>query len=255
MSEDIYKDLDFFVFCMYGKEIKSLLWLPAIDCSIIECSWIMFISMIILSSIGGVHMELETLAQQRYAVKLFDKNKKLTDTDLDYVLRMAILAPTSFGLQPFRIKVVTDEAIKAQLMAAGWNQPQIGSASHVLIFCADNAIMDRIAGYDKLLEASGVPAEKRAGAITMMKNSFADKTPEEVMAWAAKQAYLAAENAMLAAVSKGFNSCPMEGFSPVEFAKILKLPSNLLPVLLMPLGYPADEQRPKVRFAKDDIVI
>lgn len=200
-------------------------------------------------------MTFEELAKKRYAVKLFDKQKKLTQEQVDYVIDMAILAPTSFGLQPFRIKVVSDDATKEKLQVASWNQPQITSCSHLLVFCADNSVMDRIEKFSLMLDSVGFPAEKKDVYVGMMRNSFENKTPQEVNVWASKQTYLAADHTMLAAVEKGFNSCPMEGFDSNAYRDILGLPENLTPSIIVPLGYPADEPRGKIRFSKEEILL
>jgi len=200
-------------------------------------------------------MNFEELVKNRYAVKLFDKKKKIAAEDLHYVLDMAILAPTSFGLQPFRIKVVEDAALKKKLEEVSWNQPQISSCSHLLVFCADNDVLQRIKSYGGLMHAAGVPAEKKDMYLGIMHGTFKEKSPEEMTAWAARQAYIAADHAMLAAVERGFNSCPMEGFDAKRYSEILHLPKNLHPVILVPLGYPADEKRPKLRFPKEDVVL
>jgi nitroreductase len=200
-------------------------------------------------------MNFEELVKNRYAVKIFDINKKVSADDLHYVIEMARLAPTSFGLQPFRIKVVSDQAVKEKLQEASWDQPQITTCSHLLVFCADNNVMNRIESLGLLMNEAGLPADKKDVYMGMMKAAFQGKTPEEISFWASKQAYLAADHAMLAAVEKGFNSCPMEGFDSVSYGKILGLPKNLIASIIVPIGYPTDKARPKMRFSKDDILV
>ncbi len=200
-------------------------------------------------------MNFEELVKNRYAVKLFDINKKVSENDLDYVIEMARLAPTAFGLQPFRIKVVSERAVKEKLQEASWNQPQITSCSHLLVFCADNAVMERIEHLGKIMDELGLPADKKATYMDFMKGAFAEKSPEEISFWASKQAYLVADHVMLAAVEKGFNSCPMEGFDSKAYGEILNLPKNLLASIIIPIGYPADEARLKMRFSKEDILV
>lgn len=200
-------------------------------------------------------MDFTEIIQKRYAVKLFDKDKKLNDEQLNYVLEAARMAPTSFGLQPFRIKVVSDDETKTKLQEASWNQSQVGTASQVLVFCADNDVMTRIKDYGDVMDAAGMPAEKKQAFMDMMKGSFAERSAGDITSWAARQAYLAADHAMLACVAKGFNSCPMEGFDAASYVNILGLPAHLMPVIVLPIGYPADEVRPKMRFPQDKLFI
>jgi nitroreductase len=88
-----------------------------------------------------------------------------------------------------------------------------------------------------------------------MAAQFAGKmSPDQKLAWSQAQTYLALGNAINGAKSLGFDSCPMGGFDPKEFSRILKIPSPLLPVMLCPLGYAADKPMPKVRFPKEDVI-
>jgi nitroreductase len=77
---------------------------------------------------------------------------------------------------------------------------------------------------------------------------------DQKLAWSQAQTYLALGNALNGAKSLGFDSCPMGGFDPQEFSRILKIPAPLVPVMLCPVGYAADKPMPKVRFSKEEIV-
>lgn len=198
-------------------------------------------------------MVLNKLMNGRYAVKLFDKNKKVSDENLNEIKEVIRLAPTSFGLQPFKVKIVEDKATKDKLQVASWNQPQVGSSSHVLVFCAETDIMKRIDEYEKVMMKAGMPEDKRTPFINIMRSFFQNEEKSKIKEWSHRQAYFAADHAMLKAVELGFNSCPMEGFDPNEYKKILKFPENLEPAMVLPIGYPADEARPKMRF--DDLFI
>ncbi len=72
----------------------------------------------------------------RYATKKFDTNQKVSDADLDAILEAIRLTPTSFGMQPYHFYVVSNQEIKEKIQAAAWNQPQIGTSSHLLVFAA-----------------------------------------------------------------------------------------------------------------------
>ena len=91
--------------------------------------------------------------------------------------------------------------------------------------------------------------------ITDMAAGFAGPmSPEQRLAWSQAQVYLALGNALNGAKALGFDSCPMGGFNPAEFSKILKIPSPLVPTMLCPIGFAADKPMPKIRFPKEDIV-
>ena len=72
----------------------------------------------------------------RYATKQFDTTRKVSDEDLEKILEAIRMTPTSFGLQPYHFYVITNQEIKDKIQAAGWNQPQIGTASHLIVFTA-----------------------------------------------------------------------------------------------------------------------
>lgn len=72
----------------------------------------------------------------RYATKKFDTSKKVSESDLEKILEAIRLTPTSFGLQPYHFYVVSNHEVKDKIQAASWNQPQIGTSSHLIVFTA-----------------------------------------------------------------------------------------------------------------------
>jgi len=198
-------------------------------------------------------MEFMKIVMSRYATKKFD-GKKIPETKVSELLEMVRFAPSAINLQPWKIKVVTDQKIKELLKPAAFNQEQITTCSHLLVFCADPDYESLIKKLAALLKKSGVPEETRM-MITDMAAGFAKPmSPEQRLAWSQAQTYLALGNALNGAKALGFDSCPMGGFDPEEFSRILKIPSPLVPTMLCPLGYAADKPMKKVRFAKEDIV-
>ncbi len=81
-------------------------------------------------------MSFLTNLSWRYAAKKFDPTKKVSDTDLDTILEAIRMTPTSFGLQPYHFYVITNQEIKDKIQAAAWNQSQIGTSSHLIVFAA-----------------------------------------------------------------------------------------------------------------------
>ncbi len=161
----------------------------------------------------------------RYSVNKFDTNKKLTDEQIAGLVDAAILAPTSFGLQPFKIIVITNPEIRAKLQAAGYGQPKISEASHLVLFAVkkniDNNLVDE---YIKLVsDIRGVPVEGLKAYGDMIKNSAGSMTEEKKIEWAGRQAYIALGVLIAAASLQGIDSAPMEGFDPKKFDEILGL--------------------------------
>jgi nitroreductase len=104
------------------------------------------------------------------------------------------------------------------------------------------------------MKANHVPAEiieKVAGMAAVFAGSM---TKEQQAAWSQAQTYLALGNAINGAKSLGFDSCPMGGFDPKAYSRILKIPAHLTPVMLCPIGYAADKPGAKIRFPLSEIV-
>jgi nitroreductase / dihydropteridine reductase len=198
-------------------------------------------------------MDFKDIVMQRYAVKKFN-GKLVPEEKINELIELVRFAPSALDLQPWKIKVVTDQKQKEQLRPAAFNQEQITTCSHLLVFCADPDYDSLIKKLGALLEQNHIPKETQA-MITGMAAQFAGgMSPEQRLAWSQAQTYLALGNALNGAKSLGFDSCPMGGFNPDEFIRILKIPQPLVPVMLCPVGYAADKPMPKMRFRKEDIL-
>lgn len=197
-------------------------------------------------------MEFKEIVKERYAAKKFD-GQILAQEKVDGLFEMIRLAASSFGLQPWKIKVVTDQKLKDALQAASWDQPQVGTCSHLLVFCADTqieALIDRLA---QEMSKTGMPAESLDSYVKLMRGFAEGLQGEQRLSWAQRQVYIALGNALNGAKALGFDSCPMEGFDPKEYARMLELPANLVPTVVCPVGYATDKQKQKVRFPKEDV--
>ncbi|MEM3362118.1 MAG: nitroreductase family protein [Candidatus Anstonellaceae archaeon] len=198
-------------------------------------------------------MNLEELLKARYATKIFDK-REIPQEKINKLVEMITLTPSSYNLQPWKIKIVKDQELKEKLFYASYNQEQVRTCSHLLVFCANLDIESNI----KLLEQKLLEREKKEKIepyINMLKEFAFSTKGEKRLSWAQRQLYLAAQTALLAAKYLGFDSCPMEGFEPKKYSEILKLPQNLVPTIIIPLGYAADKPRPKIRFSVDEILV
>ena len=192
-------------------------------------------------------MEFKEIVMKRYATKKFD-GKMIPQAKVEELLEIIRFAPTSYNIQPWKIKVVTNQKVKEQLAPVAWNQAQITSCSHLLVFCANTNIMGNI----DLLEKAMPNAKEYIG---MMRGFASGMNVEQSKAWAQRQTYLALGNAVNGAKALGFDSCPMEGFNALEFQKILDLPVDIVPTVLCPIGYAADTQPAKFRFAKEEMIV
>jgi len=198
----------------------------------------------------------------RYATKKFDSERKLPQEKVDLLKQAFNLTATSYGLQPLKLMIISDQKIKQRLKAASMNQQQVVQASHLLVFCIEDDINDNYIRkyFEKVEEVRETPREVLKDFEAFLIDSFDGKPKEEVSNWMTKQAYLAMGNLLTVCAMEQIDSCPMEGFDPDEYDNILGLKEKgLRSVLVMPVGYRAQDDMfaslKKVRRGVDKVVI
>lgn len=196
-------------------------------------------------------MEFKDIVGKRYATKQFN-GKIIEEAKVNELLELIRFSPSSFNIQPWKIKIITDTETKKKLSPFSWDQPQITTCSHLLVMCADDDVLGCISRLEKLLHGK-MPADNLGNYVKMMRNFASGMNEQARIEWAQKQVYLALGNALNGAKSLGFDSCPMEGFDPKGYSEVLNLPKNLHPTGLCPVGYAADTSNPKVRFHSEDV--
>ncbi len=198
----------------------------------------------------------------RYATKKMDAARAVPQAKVDAILDAIALAPTSSGVQPFEVIVVTNPEVKAKLRAAGYDQAQITDGSHLLVFAAwDNYTAERIdAVVDRIAEVRGGRYDSVTAYYDGMKAMVLARSADVNFEHATRQTYIALGIALTAAAFEEVDSTPMEGFNPAQVDEILGLAARgLRSVTLMPLGYRAAEgdwlkDLPKVRRARDHLI-
>ncbi|GGH52697.1 NAD(P)H-dependent oxidoreductase [Frigidibacter albus] len=198
----------------------------------------------------------------RYATKKMDPARAVPQDKVDRILEAVQLAPTSSGLQPFEVIVVTNPEVKALLRAVAFDQAQITDGSHVLIFAAwDNYTAERIdAVVTETARQRGEATGVMTGYYDRLKAMYLPRSAEENYQHAARQAYIAFGMALTAAAFEAVDATPMEGFDPDQVDEILGLRARgLRSVTLLPLGYRAEEGdwllgQKKVRKPMQDMV-
>lgn len=182
----------------------------------------------------------------RYATKKFDATKTVSDADIHTLKEAVNLAATSYGLQPFRVAVITDPAVKEKLREAAHGQPQLTTASHVFVFAAKT---DVSAAYvddfiKHLAETRGIPLDAVKGYGDYIKGSIEGKSAEFYTTWNTRQAYIALGTLLATAGELQIDACPMEGFDNAKFDEILGLKEKgLTSVVLAPVGYRSAEDK------------
>ncbi|MGL3607002.1 NAD(P)H-dependent oxidoreductase [Rhizobium sp. G187] len=198
----------------------------------------------------------------RYATKKMDPTKSVPEDKVERIVEAARLAPTSSGLQPFEVIVVTNPEVRARIQEIAWNQAQVTEGSHLLVFAAwDNYTVERINDmFDLVNDERGFKNEGFENYRQMLLNLYPGRAAEVNFEHAARQAYIGFGMSVAAAAFEGVDATPMEGFDAAKLDEILGLrEKGLRSVTILPLGYRAAEGDwlaglKKVRRPKDQFV-
>lgn len=205
---------------------------------------------------------LENL-QWRHAVKAYDPTKKVSKEDIGKIVEAARLAPTSSGLQPFRVVVVESQEIKEKMIAGALNPDVMRDCSHVLVFASwDTYTPERIdAVYDRTTEERGLEKGRFDNYTGMLKKVYGAQTPEQNFAHTSRQSYIGLGLALAQAAELRIDSTPAEGFDTKVVDEVLGLEEyGLKSVSLLYIGY-ADKEKDwlgsmkKVRVPKEEFSI
>ena len=201
--------------------------------------------------------------QWRHAVKAYDPTKKVSKEDLNSILEAARLAPTSSGLQPFRIISVENQELKEKMVAGALNPEVMKDCSHVLVFAAWDSYSDEKIEkvYDYHTDVRDLPKGRFSSYTDQLKQIYGAQTPEQHFAHTARQTYISLALAMAQAAELKIDSTPAEGFSNAVVDEILGLRvMGLKSVTLLYLGYRDEEKdwlanMKKVRIPMEEFVI
>lgn len=207
-------------------------------------------------------MSLIEQLQKRAAVKKFDPSKKISAGQLDQLLSAIQLAPSSLGLQSFKVIVVQDAETREKLRAAGYNQPQITDSSTLFVFASQTSLDEAFGKkfIDLVAGVRNVERESLAGYEQMILGKLSSLTDEQKLAWSHKQTYIALGMLVSEAAELGIDAAPMEGFNATKFDEILGLNElGLTTSVIAAVGYRAYDdaysKMIKVRRPKSELFI
>lgn len=198
----------------------------------------------------------------RYATKKFDSNRKIPEEEWNVLEKSLVLAPSSFGMEPWKFLVITHSAIRGKLVSAARNQLQVVTASHLVIFTARRHVdlSDVDALVARTAQIRNTPIEKLQALKATLENFINNLSQASLREWAIRQVYIALGQFITTAAFLGIDTCPMEGFVPKQVDEILDLDNTGYgSVLLCPAGYrQADDQYAqlaKVRRETADVIV
>ncbi|MCR9264819.1 MAG: NAD(P)H-dependent oxidoreductase [Flavobacteriaceae bacterium] len=196
----------------------------------------------------------------RYATKKFDASRKISHQDLNSLLEATRLSASSYGLQPYHVFVISDPEVREKLKPVSWNQSQITDASHLIVFAHATDFGEELVDdfITNLSDTRNIPLDGLNGYAEMMKSNLVGLPTDVKASWAGKQVYIALGNALQAAAELKIDTCPMEGFQPEEYNKILGLTDkDLNAAVVLAVGYRSEEDQtqnlPKVRKSKEEL--
>lgn len=185
-------------------------------------------------------MDIIQSLKWRYATKKFNTSTLLSEEKVDILKQAFNLTATSFGLQTIKMIVVQNKDIRTPLVAHSFGQEQVLQASHLLVICIDDNILDSDVDehFNNVIDIRNTPETILAPYRADLKATMRDMTKEERQEWSIRQAYIALGNLMTVCAVERIDSCPMEGFDAKRFDEILGLDEkNLKSILLLPVGY------------------
>ncbi|TDG34844.1 NAD(P)H-dependent oxidoreductase [Pedobacter changchengzhani] len=183
-------------------------------------------------------MSLLEALNWRYAVKKMN-GQPVDQNKVDQIIEATRLAPTSSGLQPFRVIEVTNPELKKTLLAHSFNQAQVVDCSHLLVFAAwDNYTEDRINDVFTLThQERGTPPESTADYQKMLISNYVPRPESVNFEHAARQAYIGFGMAVAQAALLKVDATPMEGFDNAKYDEVLGLNEiGLKSVTILPIG-------------------
>ena len=185
-------------------------------------------------------MKVMAAIQARRAVKVFDPEHVMSDSDEACLLAAARLSPTAFNLQNWRFVIVRDRALRQAMRKAAWDQAQVTDASLLIVLCAD------LKAWAKQPERywAHAPASARQLLIPAIAQYYAGNEQaqrDEAM----RSCGIAAQTLMLAAQELGYDSCPMDGFDFEAVGRLINLPGDHVIAMMVAIGKRAEAVWPR----------
>ncbi|HCZ8394164.1 TPA: NAD(P)H-dependent oxidoreductase [Elizabethkingia anophelis] len=205
-------------------------------------------------------MQILNNLKWRYATKKFDSDKKISDEQLFFLKESIRLSASSYGLQLYKVLIVSDLEIRKRIQPLCWNQSQITDCSHLFIFCSYKNYKDSFV--DEYIGLVTTEQELQHTTLenygTFIKGKISEKTSTDQSAWLERQPYLAVSNLILACAEQKIDTCPMEGFTPEDINRYFQLgEKNLNAVVMVAVGYRSEDDiaqhRKKVRKSEEDL--
>ena len=197
---------------------------------------------LLITTIGGTQL------------KKFNSKKKVAPSDLELIKEAVRLAPSSYGLQLFKVIIIENQELKNKLIDSSYNQNQIIDCSHLFVFCNYTKVLEK--DIDLFISTKSKvnkhPINELQGYGSFLKNNLLKKEPKETSIWTTNQVYIALAHLMTACATLQIDSCPIEGFKADDYNAILDLNNrHMNAAVVAAVGYRSDsdltQEQKKVR--------
>ncbi len=200
--------------------------------------------------------------EYRYATKKFDNSKKLSKDEVSFLKKVISLTPTSYGVEPYKVFLITNNKLREELKKVSWNQSQVTDCSHYVVFAHKITITEKdIVNYiERIAKTRNIAKETLSGYKDMMIGDLVKGPRSKVIKeWAKNQAYIALGNTMTALAAANIDACPLEGFDPESYNKLLDLEKEgFYPAVALAVGFRAKDdsyaEYKKVRTSEKELI-
>lgn len=196
--------------------------------------------------------------EKRRSIRKF-KPDPIPQDVFNELIEAARLAPSGCNAQPWRFKIVTDEATKNQLVAAAHNQSFIGKAPAILVCCADlKGYADNLVSSTQDLESAGALGEDGTVIVQGIKQRASvlkTLTASQLGLIVGFNVAIAIEHIVLRALDYGLGTCWIKLVDAEQVRKIFNWDENTIVVALLPIGYPAENPKSRRRKSLDEIIM
>lgn len=196
-------------------------------------------------------MNVSTAIESRRAVKAYDPDHEMTQSEIDKLMSLAMLSPTAFNIQNWRFVLVQNKELRKQVRAVSWDQAQVTDASLLIVLTAD------LKAWEKQPERYWHNAPKPAQDFLLPAIDQYYRGREQVQRdEAMRSCGMAAMTIMLAAKEMGYDTCPMDGFDFDAVTKLLNLPDDHIPTMFVVVGKALKPAMPRGgQLPMDEVVI
>ena len=185
-------------------------------------------------------MEVSKAVRTRRAIKWYDPEHQMPEDTFHTLMEHAILAPTAFNIQNWRVVRVTEMEQRKAIRAVAWDQAQVTDASELLVLCFDNKAWE----HDPQRYWRNAPQEVQDFLVPAIDGYYRDK-PQVERDEGMRSCGLIGQTIMLMAQELGYQSCPMDGFDFDAVAEIINLPKDHTIAFMIAIGKGTKDAWPK----------